>query len=139
VAHLCERELSLLRWAKLDGFRVCLLSLLVAGQFDESWGETANRTIRALYRREPEPGEVDEWIGFMKILLKGVQCGEQYVCLDGYVIPVTADGVTIEGWHSYHDFDFVPQVAALTDSRVRDDLLCSREYWQANRVERQDE
>ena len=45
----------------------------------------------------------------MKILLKEVQCGEQYVYFDGYVIPVTADGVNIEGWHAHHQLDFVPQ------------------------------
>ena len=26
----------------------------------ESWEETGDRTIRSLYQREPEPGEVDE-------------------------------------------------------------------------------
>jgi hypothetical protein len=103
---------------------------------NESWEDTGERTVRALYQREPEPGEVKEWIAFMKILLKGVELGERYVYLDGYVIPTTAASVSIEGWHSRHDLDFVPQVAALTDSEVRDRLLCSREYWQSNRVER---
>jgi len=52
-------------------------------EVNESWEDTGNRTIRALYQREPEPGEVEEWVGFMKILLKGVRCGEKYVYLDG--------------------------------------------------------
>jgi hypothetical protein len=99
----------------------------------------ANRNIRAFFRREPEPGEVTEWIEFMKILLKEVQCGEQYVYFDGYVIPLTADGVEIEGWHSHHQLDFVPQVAALSDSEICDGLRCSTEYWQRNRVEREDD
>jgi hypothetical protein len=73
----------------------------------------------------------------MKILLKEVQREEQYVYFDGYVIPVAADGITIEGWHAHHDLDFVLQVAALSGSEIRDGLLCSREYWQSNRVERQ--
>ena len=86
-----------------------------------------NRHARhgCVFGREPEPGEVDEWIEFMKILLKDVQCGERYVYFDGYVIPVTADGVNIEGWHSHHQLDFVPQIAALADSEIRDGLLCS--------------
>ena len=107
-------------------------------EVNESWTDTGDRTVRSLYQREPEAGEVEEWIGFMKILLKGVRPGGQYIYLDGYVIPATAEGITIEGWHSHHDLDFVPQVAALNDPEIRDDLLCSREYWQSNRVERPD-
>jgi hypothetical protein len=73
----------------------------------------------------------------MKIMLKGVKPGGQYVYLDGYVIPTPAAGVTIEGWHAHHDPDFVPQVAALDDPSINTDLLRSRDYWQANRVESQ--
>ena len=43
--------------------------------------------------------------------------------------------VCIEGWHSHHDLDFVPQVAAMDNPDIRNDVLCSREYWQSNRVE----
>jgi hypothetical protein len=108
-------------------------------EVNESWEDTGTRDIRAFFRREPEPGEVEEWIEFMKILLKGVECGEQYVYFDGFVIPVTADGITMEGWHSHHQLDFVPQVAALSDSEICDGLLSSTKYWQSNRVERQDD
>jgi hypothetical protein len=75
----------------------------------------------------------------MKILLTRVQCGEQYVYFDGFVIPVTANAITIEGWHFHHRLDFVPQVAALSDSELYDGLLCSTEYWQSNRINRQDD
>ena len=119
---------------------VCRKAFTFAEGFElnESWEETADRNVRAFFRREPEPEEIVEWIECMKILLKGVECGEQYVYFDGYVIPVTADGITMEGWHSHHDLDFVPQLAASSDAEVRDALLCSREYWQSNRVERYD-
>jgi hypothetical protein len=106
-------------------------------EVNESWAETGDRTVRALYRREPDAGEVEEWVGFMKILLKPVKPGELYVYLDGYVIPTTSDGVTIEGWHSHHNLEFVPHVAAMNDPAIRDDVLCSREYWQSNRVKRE--
>jgi hypothetical protein len=98
-------------------------------EVDESWDETAGHTLRALYQREPEPGEAEDWSGFMKILLKGVKPGERYVYLDGWVIPTAAKSVRIEGWHSRHDLDFVPQVAALDDPKVRIELLASEEYW----------
>ena len=90
-----------------------------AVQINEYRAVTAERDIRGMYRRE-QPGEVEEWVEFMKILLKDIQCGEQYVYFDGYVIPVNADGITIEGWHSHHQLDFVPQsrgVSRLGDLR----------------------
>lgn len=107
-------------------------------EIDETWEETADRTIRGLYQREPEPGEVEEWIGFIKILLKGVKPGRRYVYLDSYVIPTTAPGISIQGLHARHELGFVPQVAAMTDPEVRDRLLSSRAYWESNRLGRQD-
>jgi hypothetical protein len=62
-----------------------------------------------------------------------------YVYFDGYVFPVIADGINIEGWHSHHQLDFVPQVAALADAETCDGLLCSTAYWQSNRVEVRDD
>jgi hypothetical protein len=101
----------------------------------ESWEQTGDRDLRALYQRAAKPGEVGEWVEFMKIFLKEVKPGGLYVYLDGYVIPTTAEEITIEGWHSYHHLNFVPQVVAMHDPSVRTDLLSSREYWQYNRVE----
>lgn len=108
-------------------------------ELDESWRETGHRTISALYERDPEPGEVEEWVDFMKILLNDVVPGEQYVYLDGYVIPTDAEGLSIEGWHAHHDLEFIPQIAALTETDIRDNLLCSIEYWQSNRVDASDD
>jgi hypothetical protein len=107
-------------------------------EVEGSWEATADRNIRAKYGKSPEPGEVEEWIGFMKILLKEVEPGSVYVYFDGYVVPTTATGIAIDGWYARHDLDFVPQVAAMGDPAVSDELLWSREYWQANRIPRQD-
>jgi hypothetical protein len=100
-----------------------------AVEVKESWEQTADRAIRGLFQREPEPGQVEEWVGLMKILLKGIRPGEKYVYLDGWVIPTSAEGVRIKGWHSQHDLDFVPQLAALGDPGVRTGLLSAKEYW----------
>jgi hypothetical protein len=93
----------------------------------ESWEETGDRAIRGLFQSEPEPGQVEEWVEFMNILLKGIRPGEKYVYLDGWVIPTNAKSVSIEGWHSRHDLDFVPQMAALKDSGVLTGLLSAQE------------
>jgi hypothetical protein len=106
-----------------------------AVEVEESWEETADRAIRGLFQREPEPGQVEEWVGFMKILLKGIRPGEKYVYLDGWVIPTNAEGIRIDGWHSQHDLDFVPQMAALEDPEVRTGLLSAKEYWLSTATE----
>lgn len=106
---------------------------------DEPWTKLGHHNLRVLYQREPESGEVEEWVEFMKILLKDVVPGENYVYLDGYVISTMAQRIEIEGWHSNHDLEFVPQVVGLIDAEIRDRLLSSRDYWLANRVEQTEE
>jgi hypothetical protein len=106
---------------------------------NEPWADTARREIHAAYGREPEPGEVDEWVDGMKVLLSQVERGKLYVYFDGYIIPVTADGIDIEGWYARHHLDFVPQIEATSDPQAFDGLLCSREYWQSDRIERPDD
>jgi hypothetical protein len=107
-------------------------------EVDESWEEMADRTLRNLYQREPEPGDAEEWIGFMKILLKDIRPGDQYVYFDGWVVPTTAERINFEGWHSRHDLEFVPHVCALHDPEVCTGLLSSREYWESTMPERED-
>ena len=109
-------------------------------EVDGSWEQTADRSIRALYRREPEPDEAAEWVGFMKLLLRDVVPGEAYVYLDGWVLPAAeATRVAIDGWHSRHDLDVVPQVAALRDRSFGTGMLESREYWRSTALERDDD
>jgi hypothetical protein len=108
-----------------------------AVEVKESWEETADRAIRGLFQRGPEPGQVEEWVGFMKILLKGIRPGEEYVYLDGWVIPTRAKFVRIEGWHSRHDLEFVPQQAALKDLGVRTGLLSANQYWLSTAIEQE--
>lgn len=62
--------------------------------------------------------------------------GKQDVCLDGLIIPSDAQGIRFEGWHSEHDLDFVPQVAAIEDESVLEEVLGNPEYWRMRAVER---
>ena len=121
----------------LFGCRQCRKAFTFAEgvEVDESWEEAGDRDVRALYQRDPETGEVEEWVECMKALLKGVEPGGLYVYFDGHVISTTAQNLRIEGWHSNHQLDFVPQVAAMDDPSIRTDLLGSVDYWQSNRME----
>jgi len=101
----------------------------------EAWEQTAARDIRNQTGNEPEPDDVTAWVGAMKELLSDVRVGEQYVCLDGMIIPVRAHAVRFEGWHSVHDLASVPQVAALRDPTLIESVLGNREYWERTAIE----
>ena len=102
-------------------------------EVDESWEELARRDLAA-WQRPPTEDDIGEWIKAMKALLSKVEVGKQYVCLDGYIIPTDALGVRFRGWHSEHDLDFVPQIAALDDYFVMENILSSVEYWRARAI-----
>lgn len=101
-----------------------------------TWNELALRDL-SRWHAPPSEEDVDEWIGAMKVLLKHVELGKQYVCLDGFFIPTDAPGVEIEGWHSQHSLDYVPQVAALDDYFVMENILSSEEYWRSHALPRE--
>jgi hypothetical protein len=102
-----------------------------AVEIEEPWEETATRCLRGFWGRDPEPGEVEQWIGCMQILLKDIRPGNRYVYFDGWIVPTKADGITVEGWHSRHDLAVVPQVEALRDRRIIPELLAAPGYWQS--------
>ena len=104
-------------------------------EVDESWEELAQRGLAAWHRR-PTDEDIGEWIKAMQALLSEVEVGKQYVCLDGLFIPTDASEVRFRGWHSEHDLDFVPQVAALDDYFVMEEILSSVEYWQTRAIPR---
>lgn len=102
---------------------------------DTSWEELARRD-QTNYGEESIPQEdIDRWVSTMKELLAEVKVGAKYVCLDGAIIPADAGVIQFEGWHSRHDLDFVPQVAALDDRSIVKDLLSNVKYWLANALE----
>jgi len=104
---------------------------------NETWEATARRDLTNGWGREPSEKEIAEWVSAMEELLAKVVVGEQYVCLDGLIIPTDATHVSFEGWYARHDFDYVPQVAALEDPNVEAEFLCNPTYWQTNAVDRE--
>src|SRR5438876_46806 len=73
---------------------------------NETWEATARRDLTNLSRREPSADDIAHWVEDMKELLAKVQPGQQYVCLDGRIIPTDTVAVCFQGWHARHDFDF---------------------------------
>lgn len=107
-----------------------------AVEVDTKWDELALSDIKGRWSNTPSKDDIEAWIGAMQALLAHIELGKQYVCLDGLFIPTDATEVSFEGWHSRHDLEFVPQVAALDDYFVMENVLCSVEYWQSNELPR---
>jgi hypothetical protein len=98
-------------------------------EVDESWEDLAVRDETNKWRKKPAPDDVENWVVAMKELLADVKVGGRYVCLDGAIIPVEAHGINFDGWHSHHHLPYVPQVAALKDKSVIQQVLSNVDYW----------
>jgi len=73
----------------------------------------------------------------MKVLTKDLVLGQEYVYLDGYFLPLDAHG-PIDGWAARHEFDVLPQVAALTDPQILENTIGNKTYWLERRIEHED-
>jgi hypothetical protein len=82
-----------------------------------------------------EREDVDRWVEWMGVLLRGVEPGRQYVYFDGYYVDVETGPVGFDGWHSRHDLPWVPQVQAMADPTVLHDTIGSEEYWRETAIE----
>lgn len=100
----------------------------------ETWRATALRDLAGKWGRDPDEMEIEQWIEAMQVILKDVEPGKEYVCLDGWVIPTDDEAVVIDGWHSHHELPFVPQVAALGNPSIMENILSNPEYWRESRV-----
>jgi hypothetical protein len=107
----------------------------VAVELHESWEATA---MRDLGNRAPDfkPTEDDiaAWVEAMQELCSELEVGQEYVYLDGWFIPRNSEGIEVEGMHSYHELDCVPQVVALQDKAIVEEVLSNQEYWTKNEV-----
>src|SRR6266853_1943870 len=85
-----------------------------------TWEELAHKDLDGKWGRQPSSKETKEWISFMKILLKDLKIGEEYVYIDGWVWPTDSTNTRFDGWHAHHELVHVPQFAALTDRSALD-------------------
>jgi hypothetical protein len=107
-----------------------------AVEVPDTWEQLACRDLAGRWSTEPKSEDISGWVAAMKALLAHVEMGKQYVCLDGLFIPTDAACVDFEGWHARHRLDFVPQVAALDDYFVSENILNNRLYWTMNALPR---
>jgi hypothetical protein len=106
----------------------------VAIETEQSWDELARVDLLARSKTDPSVAGVAAWVESMMSYVAEAKVGEKYVALDGRIIPVSQQRVDFDGWHASHRFDFVPQVAAMSDPTVMKRILGSEEYWQTHAI-----
>lgn len=106
-----------------------------AVEVTESWDDLGRRDLTNRWGEPPADEELHDWVEAMQELMADLEEGELYVYLDGQFIPVECAGAEFEGWHSRHDLDFLPHVAALDDESVIDSILSNPQYWNERRID----
>ena len=101
-----------------------------AVETDVAWDDLAHIDLRG---RSGKPrtrkDERAGWVKEMKRLVLGVEIGASHVYFDGRIIQADRDGIDHKGWHGKHSLQFVPQIQALEDSSIIDEILTNADYW----------
>lgn len=104
-------------------------------EVEEDWESLAKRDLFNRRQSAPSSDEVRDWITAMQGYAKGAQSGKQYVAFDGRFIPTDQRSIDFDGWHSTHKLDFIPQIAALTDVSIIENILSNEEYWKSHALD----
>ena len=104
-----------------------------AEEVELTWEDLAHKDLDGKWDRQPSSKEIKEWISFMKILVKDLKVGKEYVYIDGWV----SDGFKespLRWLASHHELSVVLQSEALKDQAALERTLGSREYWQSRKL-----
>lgn len=106
-----------------------------AEEVEGSLEDLARADFEKFWKRPPTPEELTDAIESIAWMIEDLEPGDRVVVLDGTIIPADHEGpVEFEGWHSRHKLPWVPQVQALKDPRIEEEVLSNPEYWQAGEL-----
>jgi hypothetical protein len=108
-----------------------------AEEVELSWEQLAHKDLDGKWGRQPTPREVKDWISFMKVLLKDLKVGKEYVYIDGWVFPTDSKNLRFEGVYARHELETVPQAEALVDRRTLEQTLDNQHYWKERKLQSQ--
>ena len=103
-------------------------------EVDETWEQLARRDLVGLGIGEPSSEDINGWVEAVPSMLQEVEVGRLYVWFDGMILPIDAGGVNLRGYYARHRHGFVPQMAALRDKSVVENILSNEQYWRSNAV-----
>ena len=100
-------------------------------EVSESWEELAARDL-ANGGFMTDDDLIKGWVDAMQSMLADVIPGKRYVYFDGFVVPADEMALRLQGLHRSHDLAFVPQVKALSDPSMFNNILANVGYWQTD-------
>jgi arsenate reductase-like glutaredoxin family protein len=109
-------------------------SFAVATEINKTWEEIAAEDLYSYSKRQATHEEISEWIENMQAMQSEIELGKTYVYLDGVFIATDEENISIEGWYAKHEFEHVPQLAAVTNSEIRKLVLSNPDYWRKNQL-----
>ncbi|MES2933617.1 MAG: hypothetical protein V4805_09040 [Pseudomonadota bacterium] len=109
-------------------------SFAVAAEINKTWEEVAAEDLYGYNRKQPTHEEISEWVEVMKTMQSEIELGQTYVYLDGVFIPADEENFSMVGWYAKHEFAYVPQVAALKNSEIEQQVLSNPDYWRKNQI-----
>ena len=109
-------------------------SFAIATKIDKTWEQIAKEDLYGFSKKIPTQEEVSEWVEFMKKMMGHIELGKSYVYLDGYFVPTDEVNFEAEGWYAKHDFAKMPQIMALEDPKIVDQVLSNPEYWRSHAI-----
>ena len=109
-------------------------SFAVAAEIDKTWEEIAAEDLYGYSKKQPTDEAISEWVEGMKAMQSEIELGKTYVYLDGIFIPADEENFAMEGWYAKHEFEHVPQVAALKNEEIKKLVLSNPEYWRKNQI-----
>lgn len=109
-------------------------SFAIAVEIDKTWEEIASEDLYNYSKRQATHEEISEWVEAMKAMQGEIELGRTYVYLDGVFIPADEENFSMEGWYAKHEFEHVPQIAALKNSEIEKQVLSNPEYWRKNQI-----
>ena len=109
----------------------CCKAFTIATVVDasESYENLAQRALRRFFVGGPPVDHLVPWYVEEMKLLETLELGEQYAYFDGLAVRVKDGCVYGDGIKRPHDLPFVPQIEALEDPTIKEQILCNQWYW----------
>jgi hypothetical protein len=96
--------------------------------------DLAEQDLLGKYKARPTREQIDQWVEWMRLMMKSVQPEREYVYFDGSYFPSDSTTLEFEGIHARHNLPHVPQLAALRDLSVLGSTIGSPSYWQKRAI-----
>jgi hypothetical protein len=98
-------------------------------RIDRTVEDLAEADWRAMFKKAPSKKDLKEWAQMLREFVGDLDEDEEYVYLDGVVIPVSATNFEFKGLFARHKLKRPPQVLALKRPDVLRTTLENVEYW----------